>query len=493
MRSTVRDSTVFNWTLNQKLLLAASALLAIGFYLFVSARVFRIGFPLDDTWIHLTYARNLAEHGEWAFRLGEHSAGSTSPVWTILLALGFILHLGPYIWTYFLGWITLTLVSIQAENLAHRIVPAYQSKIPWVGLFFVWAWHLTWAATSGMETLLHGLLILTVLGELANDSRDYLKLGLLAGVSVWVRPDGLTLIGPILLAALLNEQSISAKWQAFIRVLVGFGALFGLFLLFNLWIEGTPMPNTFYAKQAEFRAFWLSKSLGERVTNYLFPLIASPFLALLPGLFIWIKSMWTKRNWGALAGLIWFIGYVGIYFLRLPAYQHGRYIIPAFPILYLWSICGMLMYKSSKTASQRVVFIWQVLAGLLCVMFTFVAARQNAYDVYWIESEMVTTAKWVQENIPPDARLAVHDIGALGYYVPNPIIDLAGLITPEVVPFIRDERRLEQYLSESSADYLVVFISDYPNLTKIREPVFTAGLTYDPVGIDNDMRVYRLR
>ncbi len=38
------------------------------------------GFPLDDAWIHQVYARNLALHGQWAFVLGQPSAGSTSPL-----------------------------------------------------------------------------------------------------------------------------------------------------------------------------------------------------------------------------------------------------------------------------------------------------------------------------------------------------------------------------------------------------------------------------
>ena len=148
------------------LLLQLSRLIAVGFYLLVSASIFRIGFPLDDTWIHLTYARNLAEHGEWAFRLGESSAGSTSPLWTVLLSIGFLLRLAPYIWTFFLGWVVLTLLGIQAENIARRSIELYKPRLPWVGLFFVLAWHLTWSAVSGMETLLHGFLVLVVLGAL---------------------------------------------------------------------------------------------------------------------------------------------------------------------------------------------------------------------------------------------------------------------------------------------------------------------------------------
>ncbi|HKY53183.1 MAG TPA: hypothetical protein VJM08_02705 [Anaerolineales bacterium] len=486
-----RDSTALNWRVEPRFIIAVVALAAVGYYLLVSASIFRIGFPLDDSWIHLTYARNLAEHGEWAFRLGERSAGSTAPLWTVLLSIGFLLGLAPYIWTYFLGWVVLTLVGILAENIARKLIESYKPRLPWVGLFFVLAWHLTWSAVSGMETLLHGYIVLAVLGALMSGSRRYLTLGLLAGLSVWVRPDGLTLLGPILFTATLNESSWSSRGQAISKTLVGFGALFFLYLAFNLILSGNPMPNTFYAKQAEYETFWHSKPFTERVIQYLLPMIASPFLVLIPGAILWLAKNVREKNWGTIGGLIWFFGYIGIYFARLPAYQHGRYIIPAFPILYLWGVLGMMQFITSEKANKRIVFLWSVLTGILCLLFGFLAARQNAYDVYWIESEMVVTAQWVEQNVPPDALLAAHDIGALGYYVQNPILDLAGLITPEVVPFIRDEDRLVEYLNENSADYLIVFVSDYPKLTSERMPVFVAGLEYDPVGIENDMKVYK--
>jgi hypothetical protein len=486
-----RDSTASNWRLDPRLVIAFIALVAVGFYLYISASIFRIGFPLDDTWIHLTYARNLAEHGEWAFRLGERSAGSTAPLWTLLLSIGFLLHLAPYIWTFFLGWVVLTLVGLLAENIACKNIKTYKPRVPWVGLFFILAWHLTWSAVSGMETLLHGFIILAVLGALLSGSRRYLTLGLLAGLSVWVRPDGLTLLGPILLTAFLNESSWTSRGQAFLKILVGFGALFFLYLLFNLILSGNPMPNTFYAKQAEYETFWRAKPLTDRVIEYLLPIIASPFLVLIPGAVLWLAKIFREKNWGAIAGVIWALGYIGIYFARLPAYQHGRYIIPALPIIYLWGMLGMMEFVTSEKGNKRIVFLWSILTGVLCLVFGFIAARQNAHDVYWIESEMVLTAQWVQEHIPPDALLAVHDIGALGYYVQNPILDLAGLITPDVVPIIRDEDQLLEYLNTNSADYLIVFVNDYPNLTSNLTPIFTAGLGFDPVGIEKDMKVYK--
>ena len=484
-----RNSIASFWNLDHRLILALASLIGVGFFLTVSALTYRVGFPLDDAWIHLTYARNFALHGEWSFRLGEGSAGSTSPLWTALLSIGFLLRLAPYAWTYFLGWVVLSLMAISAENIARKVLKSYRTGIPWVGLFAAFAWHLTWSATSGMETLLHGLLILIVLGMLMQNSRQYLILGLLAGLSVWVRPDGLTLLGPILFTALLRESSLKARGSALVKVFIGFGILFVFYLLFNLALSGTPMPNTFYAKQAEYGAFLLSRTLSERLTNYILPMIASPFIVLVPGVFLWIYKTLRERNWGAIAGLLWFIGYIGIYFMRLPAYQHGRYIIPAFPILYVWGLLGMLGYVSSPKANQRISFVWHVLVVVLIVVFQWVGASQNARDVAMIETQMVQTAQWVNENLPADAVLAVHDIGAIGYFNQNPIIDLAGLVTPNVVPFIRDEARLAEYLDSTQAGYLVTFPGWYPQLVEGRTVLFQAGSDRFP--FDDNMTIYR--
>jgi hypothetical protein len=488
-----RNSIASTWRIEPWVVIALAALVAVLFYLIVSQIVYSIGFPLDDSWIHLTYARNLADHGQWAFRLGQRSAGSTSPLWTVLLSIGFFIDLPPYVWTYLLGWTILTLLAVYAEHIARKLIITYKPPIPWVGLFFVFAWHLTWSAVSGMETLLHGLIIFVALSTLICGSRRYLTLGVLAGLSIWVRPDGLTLLGPLLFAGLLSEKSWYARAEAFWKILLGFGALFFPYLLFNLALSGNPLPNTFYAKQAEYEVFWSSKTLAERLSDYLWPILASPFLVLIPGAIWWLIKSIRARKWGALASLIWCFGYIAIYFMRLPAYQHGRYIIPVLPVMYLWGMLGFLELTSAPQISKRVVFVWQALTIVLAIAFQLIGARQNANDVFWIETEMVKTAKWVEQNVPPDALLAVHDIGALGFYIENPFIDLAGLTTPDVVPFIRDEARLAEYLDSKSVNYLITFPSFYPQLTSQAELLFEAGPEVGQPQFDENMQVFRWR
>jgi hypothetical protein len=98
--------------------LMALALSAGVYLLFASARG-ALGFPLDDAWIHQVYARNLATRGELAFFAGQPSAGSTSPLWTILLSPGYLLPVDFRAWTLFLGIGLLGASALVTAYLAH--------------------------------------------------------------------------------------------------------------------------------------------------------------------------------------------------------------------------------------------------------------------------------------------------------------------------------------------------------------------------------------
>ncbi len=472
-------------------ILALATVLIVGIYLITSQFTYAIGFPLDDSWIHQTYARNLALLHEWSFIPGQPSAGSTSPLWTLLLAFGFFLPAAPYLWTYLLGGALLFAVAVLAESIFRRAYPAYAPRYPWAGLFFVLEWHLTWAAVSGMETLLHILVVTATLGLLLAGSRHYLPLGLLTGISIWVRPDGLTLLGPVLLYIVLVEKSTSARAAAFFRFAVGFVALFAPYLLFNLALSGTPMPNTFYAKQAEYVA-WQNTPIYNRLFLYALQFLAGSSLVILPGVIQKTVSALRRREWGVLLAVVWLLGYILLYLLRLPPYQHGRYLMPAMGIFLLIGLMGFYEYlpslRNRQTRLLRQAFLTAVV--LFSLIFSGFGAYTYAQDVGFIESEMVVAAKWTAKNIPPGALIAAHDIGALGYFDQHPLIDLAGLISPEVVPFIRDETKLASFMGERKVEYLIAFPFWYPDLTNRATLVFSTGGHFVQ-GEDRHITIYR--
>jgi hypothetical protein len=474
--------------------LAIASVISVSVYLIASAIYYRIGFPLDDSWIHLTYARNLAVYGEWAFQPGKPSAGSTAPLWTGLLSLGFFVKLAPYVWTYLLGALLLWGMGLVGESVVRHVSPAYQSRFPWVGLFMILEWHLAWSAASGMETLMHALIITIVLGMLMSGSRRFMTLGLLAGLSVWVRPDGITLLGPVIVHALIGGSPVKKRWRSLSLFIIGFSSLFVPYLLFNLILAGTPMPNTFYAKQAEY-AVWQGRPFLERFGEMSLQFLAGPSVALLPGAIVWFVISIRKGDWGTLAGVVWFGGYLFLYLERLPMYQHGRYIMPAMPIFFLWGLAAVTEFAKSKRFGRyhwAVSTGWTLLVGVLCTFFWFIGAYTYAEDVSLIESEMVNSAKWVAQNVGEDEIIAAHDIGALGYYDDHELIDLAGLISPEVIPFIRDEERLAQFLDEQDVSYLIAFPEFYPLLDQWADPVFVTD-GFAPEFGGKNMIVYHWR
>jgi hypothetical protein len=87
--------------------------------------------------------------------------------------------------------------------------------------------------------------------------------------------------------------------------------------------------------------------------------------------------------------------------------------------------------------------------------------------------------------------IAAHDIGALGFFDHHPIIDLAGLISPEVVPFIRDETKLASFMDQRQVEYLIDFPHWYPTLSQRGKIVFTTnGNFVDTPEPGNNMTIY---
>jgi hypothetical protein len=383
-------------------------------------------------------------------------------------------------------------LAFAAESGARQLFAAYRPRWPWVGIFFAAEWHFQWAAWSGMETLLQALIITIVLLSLMNGSRRYLSIGLLTGISVWVRPDGLTLLGPVLLTLLFIEKTTAGKGRAIVLYLIGVGTLFLPYLLFNLRLSGTPMPNTFYAKQAEY-ATWQALPMINRLGVLGLQMLTGSGLILFPGAIGAVVLAIRHRNVPNLAVALWCAGYLLLYIARLPAYQHGRYQIPAMPIFFFFGLLGFFEFHRSDLFQRKhwaIETFWKLSLILVTLGFVVLGAHAYAEDVGLIESEMVVTAKWVAANLPPKAIVAAHDIGALGYFDDHPLIDLAGLVSPEVVPIIRDEGRLAEFLNQRGANYLVAFPAFYPKLTRASEPLFTSGGRFAPAIGEQNMTVY---
>ncbi|MEW5869527.1 MAG: hypothetical protein AB1894_09645 [Chloroflexota bacterium] len=462
-------------------------------YVYASHAYYQIGFPLDDAWIHQTYARNLAWLGEWAFLPGKPSAGSTAPLWSSLLAVGYWFRLNPYLFTYLLGGLALFGVALIGGRIFAGYFPGRSKQSMWVSVFLVLEWHLVWAAASGMETLLMAFLILWVMLEVVRPSPRSLILGILIGLSMWVRPDGITLLGPAAIAVLISRRSWRERLWGLARLCLGILACLLPYVLFNVWLDGSVWPNTFFAKQAEY-AIVRQSPLWKRLAAQTGLLLVGAGALLVPGLVVFMQQAIRQRSWIWLTLPVWLGGYLGLYAWRLPVtYQHGRYVIPSMPVYFVCGLAGMAVWMhSSRTSMWRRVFgkTWLMSCALILGLFWLQGAWAYARDVGVIESEMVAVARWVNANTQKKALIAAHDIGALGYFGGRDILDLAGLVSPEVIPFIRDESRLKQFLDEQGADYLVAFPGWYPELVKFGRLEFSSQGLFSPGMGGENMCVY---
>ena len=72
-------------------------------------------FPLDDSYIHLSYVRSLAESGTLSFNPGELSTGSSSPLWVVVLT--------PFYWVGLdIYWTVLAIALILFVLLTYLVI-----------------------------------------------------------------------------------------------------------------------------------------------------------------------------------------------------------------------------------------------------------------------------------------------------------------------------------------------------------------------------------
>ncbi|MDO9085887.1 MAG: hypothetical protein Q7U53_06745 [Anaerolineaceae bacterium] len=365
-------------------------------------------------------------------------------------------------------------------------------KIPWAGILLVLEWHIIWATNSGMETILYIFFIILFFLLIQNDIHKSWYISILLGVIIFIRPDGITLLGPFLLITVLRSVKRNKNWiKEIIMGIFPVLIFFGFYAIFNHRLSGEFFPNTFYAKQAEYEILYSASILKRIVDLFLIPLTGVGVM-LAPGFISYLYQMIKVKNWEIISIYLWFFGYIIIYAIRLPVtYQHGRYIIPTIPIFLLLSILGLNEMKNKfVNIKESFIFGYKAAIFIILVVFFYLGGKAYAIDVAIIESEMVKTAIWINENLEEDAIIAAHDIGALGFFSERHILDLAGLISPEVIPFIRDEALLAKYLNENGADYLVVFPNWYVDLEATKREIYTTESIFSPEAGGENMKIY---
>jgi hypothetical protein len=182
---------------------------------------------------------------------------------------------------------------------------------------------------------------------------------------------------------------------------------------------------------------------------------------------------------------------------RGPAFQEGRYSIQLLPLAVLTVAVAFGGRRDAQPIAGRRARLVVVLAWLGIAAATLVpAAARYGWAVQNINAMQVHVGRWVDENVPKTARVAVNDIGAIAFFSRREVIDLMGLVTPEIIPYRRQgESGVIQYLKEACPQYVIIFPAWFPRLAASAdtlEPVHRVRLERNEVAGAAEMVVYRL-
>ncbi|MDY0110785.1 MAG: hypothetical protein RBT60_12725 [Candidatus Krumholzibacteria bacterium] len=460
------------------------ARLLAGLLILLAAHLLLRGYVTDDTYIHLRYAENLATRGEFAFNPGEKTYGATSPLWIFgLVALRAIGLSGPGA-AWALGLLAGALTLALFAGIVRRL--AFSESWRW-GLFLlaaVDAWFLRWTM-SGMETPLATASLLVLLWPLVmaspvavepGQSRPlwprYFAWGVAAGLAGLVRPEFLVLAPcalPWLLLAEYREGDLVAgppgRYQArphrpLLAAAAGWLLSAGPWLLYAHRTFGRLTPGTIAAKSNDPGA-----TLGE-LAGYLFrslqqlgmvqSVVWIAFAVL--AVYVLVERLRQERQdieptaaladstwrfWPAVALVLiaatWSAVLLGGYAVKR-VWTISRYLCPLSPVLLL--VIGVLAYwllhfaddfRGRDLWRRRLVPAICGLSLLANAALTVGLVRPHARDFSaGVVACYLEKGAWIGEHSPPDAVIAALDIGAVAYGSDRKVLDLMGLVSPEI-------------------------------------------------------------
>jgi Gpi18-like mannosyltransferase len=436
----------------------AAVAAVIGFQLWSSVDAINgdvSGFPIDDSWIHLTFARTLAQTGHFAYgAMNPATSGSTSPLFTVLESILFFFTSNEFFIAKSLSIIGFAF----AVFFVFKAVQAARPEFSWLPVaasaLVIVSPRLYPAAVWGMETTLAAALIAAA--AYCYERRSWLWLGVTLGLSIWCRPDLILVSVAIAIDFFLFKRDEKIDW---VKLLAPAFFLMAAYAVFNLALSGSLFPNTFAAKLAYYKVhkadFWGASWAFFTKDGQGFMMA----LALV-GLAGVIFSLVKKERIVPIYPFLIAIGYVALYNWKLPyLYQDGRYLVPVAVALILCASLGSTVI--STILNRRNVFV-TALPLLLCVVAVALqlntlsstdAANHEATEEAYITRLQVNSAKWLAKNLPKNAAVATHDIGAIGYYSGRKTIDVVGLVDPEIIPHIGDPKATVAFMRKRGATH----------------------------------------
>ena len=433
--------------------------IALGIILFFALLVQLRSAVVDDTFIHLQYARNLAEAGELSFNRGDPSYGATSPFWVALLALLHRLGADGVAACRILA----SIFAVASIALMYRIVAAIDGRtsapLSAALILAADAWFVRWSAV-GMETSCAVFMTLVACDASRGAARSLTRsalFGVALLLATLARPEALLLV-PLAAIAFLFARGTLRRF-VFLAVFVP---------LFSAWLylvhrhTGSFFPLTAGVKQGS--ATFSLATVGRMLVSVriIGATVALPCLALCAALLIGIVRYRSAGRFfsatesireepAVLLMLLWIFALPFAYAV-LDFQVLSRYLVPVIAAAIALGVIAwrrMFSHLRSGGGSRRaaiVAFTALTVLQSVCTYEMVVVPPTRDFS-QGLETTIAGMGKWLEKNSPPDALVATPDIGAIGWYSRRSILDLGGLVSPELNR-MRKEIDVERIIEE---------------------------------------------
>lgn len=410
------------------------------------------GFTLDDGWIHLTYARNLARTGVWGFNTDQPSAGASSTLWVFLLAAGFLISDRGVITAYVLNLAAFLALAALVGRIACELGRNRRHRALIV-ILTIGCGNLLWYVGTGMETLV--LLVAGLTAIWASTANRVYLTAAAAFVAAVTRPEGFIVGLAIAVWHLRHGRARTGgrhvHTTATIAAAVGFivaglwqyhvcGRFLPATMLGRSWIVDQPPgitlnPLTIIANLFLLIGTWgyrlMEFSLGQAALTDLgisaaaaWTFAALGAVVMLIGFFVYLTRM------GAIGAilLLWTVLHTVTYAMILPTRGHaGRYQPMVLIVAMLCLALGILwLIERTTWGAIPAVMVILLAAGSTCLWRGIVRDSGDHF-----QRVHVAAGRWLRENTPRDTTVAAFDIGAVGYVSEREIIDISGLLDPD--------------------------------------------------------------
>jgi len=416
--------------------------LAIGLRLWL---LFVVRATEEDFFITLRYAENIATGHGFSYNPGVPTLGTTTPLYTLLLALCIRLHLDPILGGKLLGIAADALAEVGVFRLGRAAGRPGAGLAAAICLAFA-PTNLIWA-TKGMEVGL--VAAATVWLWACYAERRELPAWAAAAALLLLRIDGAITVALLLAAFVWRERRI--PW----RGLLLFTCLTLPWLLYATVVFGSPLPLSLRAKLIVYgrmipgRFPHLREFVSLMTHNPLGLLMAVGVVLFLALTLRKLSGTDRERRaecWQG-EGLLFapLVG-IAIHYSAMAlskVFLFGWYFVPPTPIYYLvaligWALLIERLRPELAPADTRQIYAGALIATLLLcglvvprVVTTLKAGQQVE------ERIRIPLGLWLRDHSAPSDRIMLEPIGYIGYYSRLPVIDVIALVSPEVLDCYR--------------------------------------------------------